>query len=298
MTRLVAEDLTLAYGDDAPVVVELSLQVADGEITCIVGPNGCGKSTLLRALARLLRPTEGAVLLDGQAIHRRATKEVARHVGLLPQAPTGPEGLRVDDLVARGRFPHQKLFQQWSEQDEAAVTYAMAVTHTDELADRLVDELSGGQRQRVWIAMALAQETPILLLDEPTTYLDIAHQLEILDLLQRLNRDGGTTVVMVLHDLNEAARYSDRLIAMSQGRITAYGSPAEVVTEDTVRAVFGIDSRVIPDPVTGTPMVVPIGARARSAAAPTHASARDAHPQDPSVTDTERLAPRLRSGAA
>jgi iron complex transport system ATP-binding protein len=298
MTRLVAEDLTLAYGDDAPVVVELSLQVADGEITCIVGPNGCGKSTLLRALARLLRPAEGAALLDGQAIHRRPTKEVARHVGLLPQAPTGPEGLRVDDLVARGRFPHQKLFQQWSEADEAAVTHAMAVTHTDELADRLVDELSGGQRQRVWIAMALAQETPILLLDEPTTYLDIAHQLEILDLLQRLNRDGGTTVVMVLHDLNEAARYSDRLVAMSEGRIAAYGSPAEVVTEDTVRAVFGIDSRVIPDPVTGTPMVVPIGARARGAGASARSSTQGAQPPDARVTDAEHLSAPLRSGVA
>ncbi|MFP4149599.1 MAG: ABC transporter ATP-binding protein, partial [Nitriliruptoraceae bacterium] len=263
MTRLVADEVTLAYGDDAPVVMDLSLEVPDGRISCIVGPNGCGKSTLLRAFARLLRPAGGGVLLDGEAIHRRPTKEVARHIGLLPQAPSGPEGLRVDDLVARGRFPHQKLFQQWSEQDEAAVQRAMAVTHTDELADRLVDELSGGQRQRVWVAMALAQQTPILLLDEPTTYLDIAHQLEVLDLLQRLNHEDGITIVMVLHDLNEAARYSDHLVAMSEGRILASGPPARIVTEDTVRAVFGIESRVVPDPVTGTPMVVPIGARAR-----------------------------------
>ena len=290
MTRLVADDVTLAYGDDAPVVTELRLDVPDGAISCIVGPNGCGKSTLLRALARLMRPADGRVLLDGTAIHRRPTKEVARHVGLLPQSPTGPEGLRVDDLVSRGRFPHQKLFQQWSEQDEAAVARAMAVTHTDVLADRLVDELSGGQRQRVWIAMALAQETPLLLLDEPTTYLDIAHQLEVLDLLQRLNREDGTTIVMVLHDLNEAARYSDHLVAMSQGRIAASGPPADVVTEDTVRAVFGIDSRVVPDPVTGTPMVVPIGAghRPREGAGDAATGGRLQDGEEPGPARTER----------
>ena len=299
MTRLVADDLTLAYGDDAPVVMDLSLQVPDGQITCIVGPNGCGKSTLLRALARLLRPADGGVLLDGRAIHRRPTKEVARHIGLLPQAPTGPEGLRVDDLVARGRFPHPKLFQQWSEADEAAVASAMAVTRTDELADRLVDELSGGQRQRVWVAMALAQETPILLLDEPTTYLDIAHQLEVLDLLQRLNHHDDTTIIMVLHDLNEAARYSDTLVAMYEGRIVACGPPDEVVTEDNVRAVFGIDNRVIPDPVTGTPMVVPIGARGRDSATPTSfSSSPDADRQDSRSTGSVHRTAALRSGVA
>ena len=264
MVRLAADAVTLSYDDGAPVVRDLDLEVPDGEITCIVGPNACGKSTLLRALARLLRPDAGAALLDGQAIHRLRARDVARRLGLLPQSPTAPEGLRVEDLVARGRFPHQRLFQQWSEQDEAAVAHALAVTHTDALADRAVDELSGGQRQRVWIAMALAQETPILLLDEPTTYLDIAHQLEVLDLLAALNRAQGRTIVMVLHDLNEAARYSHHLVAMHQGRVVAGGAPEDVVTEDTVRAVFGIESRVVPDPVTGTPMVVPIGARHRS----------------------------------
>ena len=261
MARLAADAVTLAYGDGPPVVDALDLEVPDGEITCIVGPNACGKSTLLRALARLLRPRDGAVLLDGEAIHGMRTREVARRLGQQPQSPTAPEGLRVQDLVARGRYPHQRLFQQWSEQDEAAVTHALAVTHTDVLADRPVDELSGGQRQRVWIAMALAQETPILLLDEPTTYLDIAHQLEVLDLLAELNRSEGRTVVMVLHDLNEAARYSDHLVALCRGRVVASGRPRDVVTEVTVREVFGIDSRVVPDPVTGTPMVVPMSTR-------------------------------------
>lgn len=263
MVRLVADAVTLSYGDAAPVVHDLHLEVPDGQITCIVGPNACGKSTLLRSLARLLRPADGAVLLDGEAIHAMRTKEVARRLGLLPQAPTAPEGLRVEDLVARGRYPHQRLFQQWSEDDAAAVAHALAVTHTDALADRPVDELSGGQRQRVWIAMALAQQTPILLLDEPTTYLDIAHQVEVLDLLEELNHTQGRTIVMVLHDLNEAARYSHHLVAMCQGRIVASGAPNEVVTEATVREVFGLDSRVVPDPVTGTPMVVPVGANQR-----------------------------------
>ncbi len=261
MPRLVADDVTLRYGDADPVVSRLSLDIPDGAITCIVGPNACGKSTLLRSLARLLRPHGGSVLLDGERIHQLPTKQVARHLGLLPQSPTAPEGLRVEDLVERGRFPHQRLFQQWSPDDEAAVAHALQVTHTDVLADRPVDELSGGQRQRVWIAMALAQQTPILLLDEPTTYLDIAHQLEVLDLLAALNRDQGRTIVMVLHDLNEAARYSDHLVAMRDGEVVAHGGPSEVVTERVVAEVFGIACRVVPDPVTGTPMVVPIGAR-------------------------------------
>lgn len=259
MVRLTADTITLSYADGPPVVHELTLEVPDGRVTCIVGPNACGKSTLLRSLARLLRPDHGAVLLDGEAIHRLRTKEVARRLGLLPQGSSAPEGLRVEDLVARGRYPHQKLFQQWSPDDEAAVAHALAVTRTEELADRAVDELSGGQRQRVWIAMALAQQTPILLLDEPTTYLDIAHQLEVLELVGELNRTDGRTVVMVLHNLNEAARYSHHLVAMGQGRIVACGPPQTVVTEDIVRHVFGIDCRVIDDPVTGTPLVVPVG---------------------------------------
>lgn len=277
MPRLAADAVTLSHDDGVPVVHDLSLEVPDGQITCIVGPNACGKSTLLRALARLLRPDSGAALLDGEAIHRLRTKDVARRLGLLPQSPNAPEGLRVEDLVARGRYPHQRLFQQWSEQDEAAVVHAMSVTRTDELADRAVDELSGGQRQRVWIAMALAQETPVLLLDEPTTYLDIAHRLEVLDLLAALNRTQGRTVVMVLHDLNEAARYSDHLVAMCRGRIVACGAPEQVVTEPTVREVFGIDCRVVADPVTGTPMVVPVSARTARQAAALHL-ALDADP--------------------
>jgi iron complex transport system ATP-binding protein len=259
LSPLVAEDLTLAYVRDAPVVDELSFAVPKGRITCILGPNGCGKSTLLQALARLLRPVSGGVLLDGQLISTLPTKEVARRVGLLPQSPVAPAGLTVADLVARGRFPHQGLLQQWSPEDEAAVEHALDVTQVAGLRSRSVDELSGGQRQRVWIAMALAQETGVLLLDEPTTHLDIAHQLEVLDLLSELNRSQGRTVVMVLHDLNEAARYGHHLVAMRQGRIVAQGTPDAVVTAETVREVFGIDSRILTDPVTGTPLLVPVG---------------------------------------
>jgi iron complex transport system ATP-binding protein len=259
--RLRAERLSLRYDDGPTVVEQLDLVVPDGRVTCIVGPNACGKSTLLRALARLLRPSAGTVTLDGTEIHRRPTKEVARRLGLLPQAPSAPEGLTVEDLVGRGRFPHQRLFQGWSEADEAAVETALTLTDTVVLRHRAVDELSGGQRQRVWIAMALAQQTPIMLLDEPTTYLDVAHQLEVLDLLRDLNATQGRTVVMVLHDLNEAARYSDHLVAMREGRIVAAGPPRTVVTPEVVGSVFGIDSRVIDDPVTGTPLVVPIGRR-------------------------------------
>ncbi len=203
-------------------------------------------------------------MLDGESIHRQRTKEVARRLGLLPQSPTAPEGLTVEDLVARGRYPHQRLFHQWAPQDEAAVEESLRLTGTDRLRHRPVDELSGGQRQRVWIAMALAQDTPIMLLDEPTTHLDIAHQLEVLDLLGVLNAVHGRTIVMVLHDLNEAARYSHHLIAMRDGTIVAHGAPAEVVTAATVRHVFGVDSHVLDDPVTGTPLVVPIGAKYRS----------------------------------
>ncbi|NUR24803.1 MAG: ABC transporter ATP-binding protein, partial [Catenulispora sp.] len=225
--------------------------------TVVIGPNGCGKSTLLRALARLLRPAAGAVLLDGTAIARLPTRQVARTVGLLPQSPTAPDGITVAELVARGRHPHQGLLRRWSDADERATAEAMAATGVADLADRPVDELSGGQRQRVWAAMALAQETPLLLLDEPTTYLDIAHQVEFLDLCARLHEEQGRTLVAVLHDLNQAARYADHLIVLREGRVAASGPPREVVTAELVEEVFGLPCRVIEDPETGGPLVVP-----------------------------------------
>jgi iron complex transport system ATP-binding protein len=257
-SRLAAEHLRLAY-DDRTVVEDLSLQIPTSQMTVIVGPNACGKSTLLRALARLLAPRHGSVLLDGQEIRRLPTRVVAQRLGILPQQPISPDGIAVTDLVARGRHPHQRWFRQWSRDDEAAVTEALSVTKTLDLADRSVDELSGGQRQRVWIAMALAQDTDLLLLDEPTTFLDLAHQIDILDLLYDLNRSQGRTVVCVLHDLNLACRYAHHLVALRDGVIVAEGRPADIVTEDLVQEVFELDARVIPDPVAGTPLVVPIG---------------------------------------
>jgi iron complex transport system ATP-binding protein len=262
---LVVENLTLGYGDRT-VIDALDLTVPAGRITAIVGPNACGKSTLLRSMSRLLAPRDGHVLLDGKSVHRTPAKELARTLGLLPQSPIAPDGITVTDLVGRGRQPHQALFSRWSAADDQAVADALDATQTAELADRSVDELSGGQRQRVWIAMALAQQTDVLLLDEPTTFLDVAHQIEVLDLLTDLNRTRGTTIVMVLHDLNLAARYSDHLIAIENGRIHASGGPAEVLTEDCVRAVFGIDSRVIIDPVSAKPLMLPIGRHHISAA--------------------------------
>ena len=255
---LAAERLTLGYGD-RKVVRDLTVTIPTGRVTVVVGANACGKSTLLRGLARLLAPSDGAVLLDGKDITSLATRDVARVLGLLPQSPIAPEGITVADLVGRGRYPHQGWFRQWTPDDDAAVADALAQTGVLDLAGRSVDELSGGQRQRVWIAMALAQRTDLLLLDEPTTFLDVAHQVEVLDLLADLNRDLGRTIVMVLHDLNLAARYADHLVAMKDGRIVAEGAPADVVTEETVAEVFGLASRVVPDPVSGTPMVVPIG---------------------------------------
>ncbi|ATW49190.1 cobalamin/Fe(3+)-siderophore ABC transporter ATP-binding protein [Streptomyces peucetius subsp. caesius ATCC 27952] len=256
MSRLTARELTLAY-DDRTVVHELDLAVPDGQVTVIVGPNACGKSTTLRALGRLLKPKGGAVLLDGAELAKIPTKKIARSIGLLPQSPVAPEAITVVDLVTRGRQPHQHWWQQWSQEDERAVTDAMERTDVTALADRPVDELSGGQRQRVWIAMALAQETDLLLLDEPTTFLDIAHQVEVLDLVRQLNHERGRTVVAVLHDLNQAARYADHLVAMKAGRIVAEGHPDDVVNAELVREVFGMESVVVPDPVTGSPLVVP-----------------------------------------
>ncbi|GAB3256576.1 ABC transporter ATP-binding protein [Arthrobacter pigmenti] len=255
---LQAKQLTLGY-DDRMVVNDLTVSIPTGKVTMVVGANACGKSTLLRGLARLLKPKSGSVLLDGKSIHSVPTRQVATQLGLLPQTPVAPDGITVADLVGRGRYPHQGWFRQWSKEDDAAVAAALADTDTLELASRPVDELSGGQRQRVWIAMALAQETGILLLDEPTTFLDVSHQVEVLDLLTDLNRRTGTTIAIVLHDLNLAARYADHLIALKDGQIASCGEPADVVTEDLMRDVFGMESRVVPDPVSGTPMVVPIG---------------------------------------
>ncbi|QCB92965.1 ABC transporter ATP-binding protein [Cellulomonas shaoxiangyii] len=255
---LAVEGATIGY-DDRVVVHDLSLAVPPGKVTIVVGANACGKSTLLRAMARLLRTRSGRVLLDGVPITDVPSRQVATVLGLLPQAPVAPEGIAVADLVGRGRYPHQGWLRRWTAEDDAIVEEALAATDTLELADRPVDELSGGQRQRVWIAMALAQRTDVLLLDEPTTFLDVAHQVEVLDLLTDLNRQRGTTVVMVLHDLNLAARYADHLVAVRAGRLYAQGDPAEVVTEQMVRDVFGMESRVVPDPVAGSPLVLPLG---------------------------------------
>jgi iron complex transport system ATP-binding protein len=255
---LEVQQVTLAY-QDRVVVSDLSLVVPAGRVSVIVGANASGKSTLLRAMARLLAPRSGRVLLDGRIIGDMPTREVATVLGLLPQSPQAPEGIAVADLVGRGRYPHQGWVRRWSAADDAAVAEALAATDTGDLADRPVDQLSGGQRQRVWIAMALAQRTDVLLLDEPTTFLDVAHQVEVLDLLTDLNRDRGTTIVAVLHDLNLAARYADHLFAMKDGRLVAQGDPRAVVTEELVAEVFGMSARVIPDPVSGTPLVLPIG---------------------------------------
>jgi iron complex transport system ATP-binding protein len=256
-----ADAVRLAY-DRRLVVDDLSFALPPGQITAIVGANACGKSTLLRALARLLAPRAGAVYLDGHDIARLPTRVVATRVGLLAQLPVAPEGLTVADLVAHGRYPHQRWFRQWSPDDERAVRSALAATGTSDLADRPVDELSGGQRQRAWIAMALAQDTPIMLLDEPTTFLDIAHQIEILDLLAGLNETEGRTIALVLHDLNHACRYAHHLVAMAGGRIVAEGPPVDVVTPAMVKTVFDLDCLIIPDPITGTPLVIPSAARA------------------------------------
>ncbi|MGP4025461.1 ABC transporter ATP-binding protein [Actinomadura sp. 3N407] len=259
VTNLRAEGLTLAY-EKRVVAERLGVRIPDESFTVIVGPNACGKSTLLRALARLLRPREGTVLLDGDAIGALPAKRLARRLGLLPQSPLTPEGITVGDLVARGRYPYQGLLRQWSREDEAAVEAAMAAVGVTDLASRVVDELSGGQRQRVWLALVLAQQTGIMLLDEPTTFLDIAHQIEVLDLCARLHEE-GRTLVAVLHDLNHACRYATHLIAMRGGEVLAAGAPADIVTADLVERVFGLPCRVIPDPETDTPLIVPADRR-------------------------------------
>ncbi|MEU3773153.1 ABC transporter ATP-binding protein [Streptomyces sp. NPDC032472] len=255
--------LRLGYGNRI-VAEDLDLPIPAGKVTALVGPNACGKSTALRALARLLEPAAGAVLLDGEDIASLSARDFALRLALLPQTPSAPDGITVRDLVARGRTPHQRWWRQWSAADEAAVDAALAATGTADLADRSIDELSGGQRQRVWIAMALAQDTPVLLLDEPTTYLDLAHQVDVLELVADLNRTDGRTVVMVLHELNLACRYADHLVAMRDGHVMAAGPPSRIVTPKLLREVFALDAEVIPCPVADTPLIIPRGSHRKN----------------------------------
>lgn len=256
-SRLAARGVTVGYGSHV-VIDDLDVAIPPGVITTIIGPNGCGKSTLLSTLSRLLKPAEGTVVLDGEDIAKAKTRDVAKKLGLLPQAPVAPEGLTVADLVARGRHPHQSWLRQWSSDDAGVVARALAMTGVSDLADRPVDALSGGQRQRVWISMALAQGTDLLLLDEPTTYLDLAHAVDVLDLVDDLH-ESGRTVVMVLHDLNLAARYSDNLVVMKAGAILAQGHPRDVITAELLHEAFGLRAHVIDDPVGDRPLIVPIG---------------------------------------
>ncbi|HYJ70170.1 MAG TPA: ABC transporter ATP-binding protein [Nocardioidaceae bacterium] len=259
---LCGKGMRLGY-DGRDVVADLDIEIPPGQITALVGANACGKSTTLRALARLLKPRDGVITLDGRDIHTMRSKDLATKIGILPQSPTAPEGITVADLVSRGRYPHQKWFRQWTNEDERVVAGALDATGTADLADRPVDDLSGGQRQRVWIAMALAQETSVLMLDEPTTYLDVHHQVDVLDLVVELNREQQVTIALVLHDLNLACRYAHHLIAMRSGEIVAQGAPDQIITEELVEGVFGLKSKVIEDPVSHTPMVVPIGRHLR-----------------------------------
>ncbi|MFI6673259.1 ABC transporter ATP-binding protein [Kribbella sp. NPDC050470] len=284
---LAADGLAVGY-DQREIIHDLSVRIPTGKITVIVGANACGKSTLLKTLARLLKPSRGTVLLDGRSIQSIPTREVATKLGLLPQSPTAPEGITVADLVGRGRYPRTRWIRQWTRTDDEAVAAAMTSTDVLSIADRPIDELSGGQRQRVWIAMALAQETDILLLDEPTTFLDLTHQFEVLDLLVDLNKSDERTIVLVLHDLNQACRFGDHLIAMKDGAIVCEGNPSEVITEQVVHDVFGLAVKVIPDPVAGTPMVVPLGRH----------TTRSDRPQDtPPATSRTDSAPAIDASA-
>ncbi|MEB5959463.1 iron-enterobactin ABC transporter ATP-binding protein [Enterobacter sichuanensis] len=260
LSRLRGENLTLGYGKKI-IARDLTVAIPDGHFTAIIGPNGCGKSTLLRTLSRLMTPVEGSVFLDGEQIQRFPSKEVARRIGLLAQNATTPGDITVLELVSRGRYPHQPLFTRWRKEDDEAVNRAMRATGITDLALQSVDTLSGGQRQRAWIAMVLAQETAIMLLDEPTTWLDISHQIDLLELLSELNRTQGYTLAAVLHDLNQACRYATHLIALRDGEIVAQGAPKEIVTPELIARIYGMRCMIIDDPVTGTPLVVPLGRR-------------------------------------
>lgn len=253
-----AEGITAGY-DNRTILHDVSINIPSNKISIIIGSNGCGKSTLLKTMARLIKPVSGRVMLNGKPINKIPSKQLARVLGLLPQSPIVPEGITVADLVGRGRYPHQTLLKGWTKEDYEAVAQAMEIMKITEFADRNIDELSGGQRQRVWIAMALAQQTDILFLDEPTTYLDITYQVEILDLLTDLNRKHGTTIVMVLHDINLSARYADHIFALHNGRLVAEGEPSKVITSTLIEDIFGLHCTVIKDPVSGSPSVVPIG---------------------------------------
>lgn len=269
MSGLEAQSLTLGYGGE-PIFKGLDLKIPEQRITVLIGKNGCGKSTLLRSLARLLKPAGGSVLLDGKDIYTRPTKEIARKLSILPQGPVAPEGLTVLQLVKQGRYPHQTWLKQWSREDEEAVQRALAAAGMTAFADRPVDALSGGQRQRAWIAMTLAQDTAAILLDEPTTYLDMAHQIEVLELLAELNEKQRRTIVMVLHDINLACRYAHHIVAVSDGAVCAEGPPSAIINEQLIRDVFEMECRIIEDPVYGTPMCIPIGARSAKLASNGH----------------------------
>ncbi|KFC03825.1 ferric enterobactin transport ATP-binding protein [Trabulsiella guamensis ATCC 49490] len=260
--RLRGDQLTLAYGKKT-IAEQLSVAIPDGHFTAIIGPNGCGKSTLLRTLSRLMTPSHGHVWLDGEHIQHYPSKEVARRIGLLAQNATTPGDITVQELVARGRYPHQPLFTRWRKEDDDAVTRAMQATGITDLAQQSVDTLSGGQRQRAWIAMVLAQETAIMLLDEPTTWLDISHQIDLLELLSELNHEKGYTLAAVLHDLNQACRYATHIIALRDGKIVAEGAPKTIITAGLIEAIYGLRCTIIDDPVAGTPLVVPLGKRGR-----------------------------------
>lgn len=258
MTKLSAEELSLSYGS-VQIIKNINLEVPEGKFSIIIGSNGCGKSTILRSLARLLTPQKGTIYLDGKEIHRQSSKEVAKKLAILPQSPEAPEDITVKELCYYGRHPHKGLFSRQSPEDHAIVDSALSATGMEEFSDRTLDQLSGGQRQRAWISMALAQETDLLLLDEPTTYLDLAHQIEILELLRDLNVKYGRTIIMVLHDLNQAAKYADHLISIVNGSIYKEGSPEIVFTKEMIKDVFGVDCCIIENPVDQTPLCIPVG---------------------------------------